>query len=327
MPKKPNLKTNYENVDPDYSPSGSPKQTPTTPSSEDSTEDEIFTSPIEISSDESNKMVDHTTTPTNTNTNTNKNPFLGQSTAMDKQEIEEITKAICKSVITSTLAAKQTTPKVDLPKLNMNNYVDWVRKIRSALKFNNLWIDPLKDKTKLTADEIVINRKAAFYLALHLDDKNASFVNDSNEECFLSIWASIDKFHQPRTATILTDIHCKIQELKHVPGSPIEDHLLNLEAQFTRFEDVKFPLDEKHKVALILASVKSSPDFKNVFHSALWEDDKTLSIAKVKSVLITTHRRLYNDDQAHVADLKSKGQSYASQTKFKKFVNRKRRNY
>lgn len=74
-------------------------------------------------------------------------------------------------------------------------------------------------------------------------------------------------------------------------------HLMKLEDQFARMEDVGMGLPETLCVALILASVNSSAEYANVRHSALWEEEKTLSIAKVKAVLLSTPS-MANNEQA-----------------------------
>lgn len=250
----------------------------------------------------------------NFSSHSHSDPEDSHEMSLSKEEIEKITKAVCESIVASS-SKTSPSPKIDPPKLNMRNYVDWSKKIRSALKFNNLWIDPGKDLTTLTEKEKEINKRAAYYVAVHLDHQNASFVNESNEESFILIWNSIKRFHQPRTATVLTDIYSKLQELKHTSGQPVEEHLMKLEAQFARFTEADHPISEPHQVALILTSVKDSPDFSNVFHSAMWEEDSSLTVAKVKSVLISTSKRSTGDeDHAHVAKFRTNPHQSATTT-------------
>jgi hypothetical protein len=207
--------------------------------------------------------------------------------------------------------AKTSAPKVDLQKLTMKNYPDWARKMKYALKLNKLWVEPTTKPEDLRGNDLIINERAVLFMACYLDDQNAAFINEKNEKCFITVWNSIKKFHQPRSATVLTDIHKQIQALKHRAGDSIESHLMKLETQFTRFHQIDKPLADDHLVALILASVSESPDFSSVFHSALWEDESSLTIAKVKSVLISTQRRFISDvnEQAHSADIQSQGAS------------------
>ena len=193
----------------------------------------------------------------------------------------------------------------------MNNYVDWAKKMKYALMLNKLWVDPTEHPAQLSIENKDKNSRAVLFMACYLDDQNASFINDSNEKCFITSWNSIKKFHQPRSATVLTDIHRQIQSIKHVPGTSIESHLMKLEAQFTRFHDIEKVLAEEHLVAFILASVSDSSDFTNVFHSAMWADESSLTIAKVKSVLISTQRRQKSGaiEEAHYSKYKPQSKS------------------
>lgn len=216
-----------------------------------------------------------------------------------------------RQVVQTILSAQNDTnrtnvPKVDLQKLTMHNYVDWAKKMKYALKLNKLWVDTTLDPRNLQGEDLINNERAVLFMACYLDNQKASFVNDANEKCFISAWNSIKKFHQPRSATVLTDIHMKIQAIKHQAGQAIESHLMKLEAQFARLHEIGKVLSEDHLVALILASVSDSPDFVNVFHSAMWEEESTLTIDKVKSVLISTYRRHKSerDEEAHFSKSK-----------------------
>ena len=153
-------------------------------------------------------------------------------------------------------------------------------------------------------------------MACYLDDQNASFINETNEKSFISAWNSIQKFHQPRSATLLTDIHKQLRAINHKSGQSIESHLMKLEAQFTRLHEIDKTLSESHLVAIILASVSESPDFASVFHSAMWEDETTLTIAKVKSVLISTHRRQTSEKEEEAHQSKFKPQRYTSRPSY-----------
>ena len=96
-------------------------------------------------------------------------------------------------------------------------------------------------------------------------------------------------------------MHIKIQSIKHSAGQPIEKHLMLMEHQFSRLNDLRKPLDEAHYAALILASIKESGEFSHIFHSAMWGDEDSLTITKLKSALISSqhHTKQSPDEQAH----------------------------
>lgn len=217
-----------------------------------------------------------------------------------------LTAAQLNEIVQAVIAAQQASsapskPKVIPEKLTDSNYTDWSKKMKNALKLNDLWIDPSRNPNTLNEAEKQTNERAALYMACFLDDKHSSFINDSNEKCFISAWNSIARFKEPRTSTILADIHRQIQLIKHKAGQSIETHLMMLEAQFSRFTHIKKTLADEHLVALTLASIQDSPDFCNVIHSAMWEDEATLTLPKIKSVLISTQRRqlIEKEEEAH----------------------------
>lgn len=334
MPNKPKLKTKYENDDPDYSPGPSRNQPNHSPS-DDSSMNETFDSVTNISSNESSpdktinltdnesinleksddidrtisqqaENVDHTTSQSErafTDQPKTSNPLILENRQsnmpLTEDDITRITTTICQQLMKPK---NSSNPKINLPQLTTNNYMEWANKLRSALKFNNLWIDPTKNVATINEEEKVINRRAAYYLAIHLDRSNGSFITPENEENFIEIWNSIKDFHRPRTATVLTDIYSKLQKIQHTSGQSVEEHLMKIETQFARFSEANQTLQEPHKVALILASVIDSPDFKNVFDLAMWEDESSLTVSKVKSVLITTAKRSSYTDEAHAID-------------------------
>lgn len=121
---------------------------------------------------------------------------------------------------------------------------------------------------------------------------SSSLINATNENCFLTTWNDIKVFFKHPSTTELIDIYYNIRAIKHQPGSPVEPLLMQLEAQFSTMKEVDNTIDEKHYIAHILACFKDSQDFTNVFHSAMWEDTSTLTVAKMKSILISTQQNL-----------------------------------
>lgn len=295
MPKSnPDLRTQYEKDDPDYETASTsshnsiirnqPQRKAKHPYSDK-------TNPFFVLSISDDDLDDDMSPKNESELNSN------QSNSNNSvQNIPQMADAALIKTIVETLLAAQTSskephpPKIDLVKLNAKNYEDWSKKIKYALQFHKLWIDPDTKVVALNEEEKSRNKKAFLFLACHLDDQSANLINDRNEHCFITTWNDIKQFHKPRTATVLTDIYSKLQEIQHKSGDPISVHLVKLEQQFARFHEIKEKVDEKHLVALILASVRNSNDFTNVFHSAMWEEASTLTIAKVKSMLISTQQ-------------------------------------
>lgn len=305
-PKKiPNFKTKYEE-DPDYNPGSQIQSTSRQPKLRRSKSFSEISSLDSPHADESiSRFQGHTNT-----LKTSSQLSLQEKSQLSEMVLDTATvNQIVQAVITAQQAAANniSNPKVIPEKLNDKNYFDWTKKMKIALKLNNLWLEPTTNPATLNESATIKNERAALYLGSYLDEKHSSFINDSNEKCFITIWNDIAKFKEPRTSVVLTDIHRQIQKLQHQAGQSIETHLMKLEAQFTRFTNVKKKLDDEHLVALTLASVIDSPDFANVIESAMWEDDTTLTLSKIKSVLISTQRRRSSDnnEEAHASGYNS----------------------
>ena len=322
--RDPKLSTKYEHDDPDYESASSsstsehqsPRKTRQTSTSTQNIQKSLPPHKVEIISkdelvpphrDETNLSHQIKNSQSQIQPHSSQFQPSPQTFTMSAAETEQMIHRVVQALLSAQNDTNKTSvPKIDLQKLTMKNYVDWANKMKYALKLNRLWVDPNQNPNQLQGEELIKNERAVLFMACYLDDQNSSFINDTNEKCFISAWNTIKKFHQPRSATVLTDIHRKIQALKHQAGQSIESHLMKLEAQFTRLHEIDKKLSEDHLVALILASVSDSSDFVNVFHSAMWEEESTLTIAKVKSVLISTHRRLKSekDEEAHHSKFK-----------------------
>jgi len=226
---------------------------------------------------------------------------LKNELAQAQRQIQELT-----NKFNQNFTQKISTPKVEIPKLSTRKYVDWALKMECALKMYDLWIDPNSNIDTLSESAKAKNEKAALFLACHLDEFNAPFINETTKKCFVTAWKHIKQFHEPRAATILTDIFIKIKKLNYEDGQPIELHLMKLEQQFKRFTEAQQTLSEDFQVAITLASVSNSRDFDSVFQSASWEEKADLTMAKIKSVLITTQRRTKheNNQLAHHANFR-----------------------
>jgi gag-polypeptide of LTR copia-type len=194
----------------------------------------------------------------------------------------------------------RSLPKIEVPKLSMDNYAMWSTSLKNVLKIYKWWIEPSTNVAALTADEKEISQRAALFIACHLDEANASLINDSNRNCFLTAWNDIERFHRPQASTILTKIHSALRKIQFDGRESIEKHLMRIEAQFTRLSEIREPLSTQHQAAIILSSVEGSPQFESVFQSALWTDSASLTVSKVKTILLSVEKQSQTQD-AHLA--------------------------
>lgn len=144
MPKKkdPNLKTKYENDDPDFQSRSSTSQPTTTRPQrsakqtvqyrEDSTEisdDETYEEPPEFFDQN-----DPQTAPSRRDVDINDilidtNKLFTNNSNTSQMAEEKLIKTIVSAMLQAQAAdTKSSHPKVDIPKLSMHNFVDWSKK-------------------------------------------------------------------------------------------------------------------------------------------------------------------------------------------------------
>lgn len=182
-------------------------------------------------------------------------------------------------------------PRVmNVPQLTMSNYTDWAKKIRAALKLHHLWIDPSILPSTYDENQNQISKKAVQFIIMYLDASNNVHITPENEECFFTVWNNLKNFHKPNTSMALCEFYCSIQQLIHRSGECVRMHLMNIELQFSRLtENVEAvdKLSENHKVAIVLASIRNSPEFSTLFHSAKWLKMEALTLSNVKDTIIS----------------------------------------
>ena len=304
MSKDSNTATNYEKNDPDFpGTSQSVQSTRQVPTRNAKTQKQI----IELSSDDDDNDSDISLNKT----------FI--HSVLENQEMGTISEAqleaILQRVIKNNNTPRQTStsiPKVNIEPLTMTNYSFWSKSMRAGLKLMNLWIDPNKSMENLTNEENVINEKAAQYVLTNIDANNMSQITSENEQSFITIWNLLKQFHEPQTATTLVDFYSNIYKILHHPGENVRMHLLRIESQFEKLLQVDEKLPESHKVAIMLASVKNSPEFEQLFHSAKWLKREDLTLKLVKESIIAAQ------DSRSSEHYQQQSQETAHATKFQK---------
>ena len=208
--------------------------------------------------------------------------------SLTSEQLEEILKKVLKSNISPENNQKSNLPRLNVPQLTMDNYSFWSKSIRAAMKLMKIWIDPKKSVNELTVSEQEINEKAAQYILTNIDAINMNQITSENEQCFLTVWNLLKQFHEPETATTLIDFYCNIRNLRHQPGENVRIHLLKLESQFEKLLSIDDNLAESHKIAIMLASVKDSPEFEQLFYSAKWLKRENLTLKLVRESIIAS---------------------------------------
>jgi hypothetical protein len=282
--KKSSTATKYDKEDPEFS--GPPPSTSNTPRQT-----------LNRGAKQKNPLIESSSDDDVTNTEDDLEISLNDTflhSILDNQNPEmaitsEQLEAILKKVLNTNNPQQpqhSNIPKVNVVQLTMNNYSFWSKSIRAAMKLMQIWLDPSHSIDQLTPAEKIINEKAAQYVLTNIDATNMSQITSENEQCFITIWNLLKNFYESQTATTLIDFYCNIRNLRHQPGENIRMHLLKLERQFEKLLEHEDKLAESHKIAIMLASVKDSPEFEQLFYSAKWLKRENLTLKVVRESII-----------------------------------------
>lgn len=275
MPKNPNLKTKYESNDPNFkaSTAGTKQVTRKIPtrqsnkSNNSSSSEDDYQSPIKES---------HPSLITETHT-----------MAISQEQLEQILQRVL--IATAEGRSNAGTYKSDVELLQVNNYQFWSKAIKASLKLMNLWLDPSKNPDQMTQDEKKINEKAANYLLTRIDSFNMSQITSENDACFVTIWNTLKQFHEPDNPMQLIDFYSNIYKIIHKPNEDVRLHLIKLDAQFETLLNIDQKLPEEHKVAIMLASVRDSEEFSELFQAARWQKKALLTVKSVRDSIIAAY--------------------------------------
>lgn len=250
-------------------------------------------------------------------------PTSHSEMSLTKQEIQDLINIQVQAKVSEFISTHQEqqqsfqhqqfehAPKIsNVPLLTMSNYADWEKKMRAAMSLNRLWIDPKIEPSEYTAAQKVKSIKAVQFIVMHLNPSNNVHVTTENEECFHTVWKTLKDFHKPNTPMALCDFYCSLQHLIHRPGDCVRTHLMALEQHFNKLADVADKLPESHKVAVVLASVRKSPEFSNLFTSAKWLKTESLTFSTVRDTIISTQDQLRMETHSNATE------AHATQHKF-----------
>jgi Reverse transcriptase (RNA-dependent DNA polymerase)/gag-polypeptide of LTR copia-type len=348
MPKIPKISTKYDDLDSDYEgqeTSQTENSTRALRSTNKAALNESNNSDHDADTDNSENDSFNSANNTENKANNSSPTILDSSQSSSSSHSSEmsLTEAQIKSIIATSiqtgieqyivqnpLPSQEHTPRIsNIPQLTMTNYSDWARKIRAAMLLNQLWIDPTTLPANYNEKQKEKSKKAVQFIVMFLDESNNVHVTADNEECFYTVWKNLKDFHKPNTSMILCDFYCSLQSLIHCPGECVRTHLMQVEQQFNKLDD-KDKLSEDHKVAIVLASIRKSPEFVSLFNSAKWLKTETLTLSNVKDTIISSQDQTKMDsrptnNQAH-AFPKGTNRNSFPRNRFMRAHNRQPRN-
>jgi hypothetical protein len=211
----------------------------------------------------------------------------------------------------------------NIPSLTMKNYFDWARKIRAALEMNGIWISPKKKPQEYSDEERDnISPQAVRYISLYIESTNNVHINDKNRNCFHTVWHMLGDFYRPNTSMAMCDFFTSIRQLQYRQNQCMRTHLMNLEHEFNKMLDIDEEIPEQYKVAIVLSSIRDSPDFENLFFTAKWLKKEEFTMSRIRDAILNREdflKRSENnrtEDQAHAVPYNKQIQKAKSRNSF-----------
>lgn len=226
------------------------------------------------------------------------NQISAMTEAQVKQWVTECYAGIEPSVQGPSAPSRQDPPlslkfMPVMPEVSKDIFVTWERRMRAVLKLNRIWVD--EGEAPLTAEEQEKSDLAVEAVVLCLNRKNSSsIINKENEKDIRKVWKKLHEVFQPHTPLTLCDFYSFVGETVHQQGSCIRAFLNDWDSQFNRLDEINASIEEKHKIAMVLASTRKSAEFRHLFVSAQLVDCLTLS--SVKQALINSQDQSKRDD-------------------------------
>jgi hypothetical protein len=291
MPKKPSTASKYEKNDPNFVSSSSQRNLPL---SQIQTRSAI--SRIQMIDDDESNFLNQTHLFLPEDSNSSK-------MSITKEDVKNIVQEVLQAVINNQ--PKSNSPRPSPAVLTMKNYSFWWKSMKAAMRLQGLWLDPSRNVATLSEKEKVTNEMAAQYVLTYIDANNMSQITRDNENSFIAIWNLLKEFHEPRTASTLVDFYASLPSLHHRQGGCVRDHLLQLDRQFEKLLEANDQLPESHKVAIMLASVKGSPEFEQLFYTAKWVKQEDLTLQTVRESIIAAQDSRKTQDSSTIQEAHS----------------------
>jgi hypothetical protein len=251
---------------------------------------------------------------------------------IDQKVKEQIDATVRESTQAAALSHQNKFPNMkmpNIPSLTMKNYFDWARKIRAALEINGIWIDPKKTPQQYSDDERDnVSPQAVRYISLYIESTNNVHINDKNRHCFHTVWHMLGNFYRPNTSMAMCDFFTSIRQLQYRPNQCMRSHLMSLEHEFNKMLDIEEEIPEQYKVAIVLSSIRDSPDFENLFFTAKWLKKEEFTMSRIRDAILNREDFLkrsevnQTSEQAHAMTHK---QNYNQRSKARNsFSNKKK---
>lgn len=147
--------------------------------------------------------------------------------------------------------------KINIEKLNINNYFQWKYKIQMFLKKEELW-EVISDDAPTSAAALRMwnrkDEKAQAIIALSVED--SQLVHIREEENAINMWNALKAAHELDTVTNRISLYKQIASLKMKETDVMEKHLNDFVSMIQRLTDLGASCDDEWKIGMLFSSLK-----------------------------------------------------------------------
>jgi hypothetical protein len=161
-----------------------------------------------------------------------------------------------------------STPKLDIEKLNANNYRDWSFLMMKLLKGKRVWshVDgsagarppSTEGAARIAYDNGVAD--ADLCITMYLEKDQLIHVRDKDTP--KAAWDALKERYNKASVSMSARLHQEFWTQRYQPGTPMLDHVNSLKTIFDRLAEIGEPQTEKMLAKALLVSLPPSAGFE-----------------------------------------------------------------
>lgn len=149
--------------------------------------------------------------------------------------------------------------KVQIEKLNNNNYFTWKYQMELGLISEDLWevvSEEAPSDGRALRGWVKKDNKARALIGLNVEKDQLIHIRDKNTAA--ATWNSLKTIHEKDTLTNKISLYKRIAQIKLKNGENVEQHINQIISMFQKLQDLGSETDEQWKIGMILASLPST---------------------------------------------------------------------
>ena len=175
--------------------------------------------------------------------------------------------------------AAESGDRLGVPKLGVDNYVVWSKKIRFALTVKGLW-------SAITDPEDPGNDKALAIIGLSLEDYNLPLIEDCDTAA--DAWDALKELHQSTCIADALRLKQELAGLSMGPGEPVTKYVARAKTLRDNLDAAGYTIDDKDVILAILGGLPKTYD---TIVTVLANDKSTSAVNDVMAKLMLVEKR------------------------------------